>query len=173
APHPKGRVDDRLRSDSFIDRVQVSLSTALSPGSATWHHPPSMGSAGLAPPRPPAALDLGPGRGGRCGQRERVPGKGLGAGPRWAGAGIQVKASCMRLTPILQAKLAVLRTILGLGCADRRSPPTPTPLYSLRTQAGQRLPLVWVAVRSGVFDQGPATRELEPREARPHPELGP
>lgn len=83
--HPQGRTAAGSVLTALLTGCRVSLSTAraaaLGPGSATWHHPLSLGSAGLAPPRPPAAPDLGPGRGGRCGQRARVPGEGWGQGP--------------------------------------------------------------------------------------------
>lgn len=133
-PHPEGRTGAGLLSDSFIDGVQVSLSTAraaaLGPGSATWHHPPSLGSAGLARPVLLLLWTWGlEGMGGvaRGGGSQEKGGAQVG----WGGYPGEGK---LHAPPSLRVKPVMLRTIPGLGCAGGAAPPRPSP-----TASGPRL----------------------------------
>lgn len=143
--------------------MTTARTVALGPGSARCHPLLPWGSG--PGPSPSSCCFTGVGSVARGGPRKRVGGRAQVGGDRCPGEGRP------RAPPSASAGQAgVLRASPGLGCADRRATPSPQPQDPGWAETH---PQIWVAVRSAVFHQGLATRELEPGEARPHPELGP
>ena len=144
-------------SDSFIDwvRNQLEYSPRCSPRSRGQPHSVPGGQRGLAPPHPPAALDLGAWKGWVV-WPERDHWRRLGAGEGCPGE------DRLRVPPSTsEGQAGVLRT--------EPRPQDPGLGAELRTL---RFGPLTVQRCWSVSLGSPSHRELEPGEARPHPDSG-